>query len=124
MKQKRKDIPELKKSSAPVYRVAMFELRAPRSVLIKGFYNSGPALGCCLALYNRSGSSQESCLASVVALDSFYLLYGVEAGAFDLEKRVGYWWPVPTPTQRGEEGYTSRIIALELAAILCEEFGT
>ena len=119
MRQKRKDIPKLKKSFAPLFRAAKVELFVRESAKIEDYSRCGPAFGCCLAFDRLSVSSHVAAKVEDV-FEGLFMPDALKVNGFG----GSYWWPVFTKTVEGAESYTARIIALELAAILCEEFGT
>ena len=123
MKQKRKDIPELKKTWAGRFRRAQGKLYAPLASRKVGYTRAGPAFGCCSALFDQTEGGHYH--EVVGTTDAFYILFGTDAELLSPPAYIPfYWWPSPIRITDGEEGFSARIIALELTAILCEEFGT
>lgn len=92
---------KLKKAWAKVARKSMKHLRTDEQ---RATNSPQGYIGCCAGL-GEEGADDDSAIH-----DAFYDLYGS-----DPEATVGWWW--------GEDEYTARIVALELFALLCEEFG-
>ena len=116
-------LPKLKKSWAEIYRSSMVALIAPALAGSDEYSSSGVAYGCCYALDLQDLDVNTNSAVSA----AFYTLFGLDWKSSDRKFQTGnleYWWPtLSIEAEENARGYTERIMALELAAILCEEFG-